>query len=731
MRSVINIFASLILLVSIASSSLALAPDEGMYMPDQIARLPLAARGLKIRTTDIFNPNGGGLSEAVVRLSVGCTSEFISPDGLLLTNHHCGFDALVSASTPEKNYAEIGYKAASRAEELPGKDYSIFITEREVDVTTAITKGTENLSGDALTQAIKKNTDDMQKAEQDKAPKGSTIRIQSMNNGLFYYLFQTKQIKDIRVVYAPQRNIGVFGGDPDNFEWTRHTGDFTFLRAYVAPDGSSADYSPANVPYKPKKYLTINLDGAKENDFVFVLGYPGGTTRYRESQSIAYSQDVNFPFLFDYLTAWSSALREVGRDDEAKRVALQGELANIDNGLKLYEGGKAVLRRSNIATDRQDQEKKFAAWVNSSPARQKKYGAVLPGFTTLYTNYYSTSARDRVLRTFPNPNTMPVFKQILDAVQAMQQGKALDDKKRGEISEAFKVREPVLERELIKYMLNAIDHLPNEQRFSTYDTIFARFQGKARRSAEETFAESIAEKDFTTPESIYQLYTMKPAQFREKYQNIYDFMTALAAEQTAITARLQKFNNESSPLRMLYAEGMSEMKGVKPYPDANSTLRFTFGNIKGYSPREAVTYSPFTTLKGVIQKDTGAEPFDVPAGLVNLQRTKDFGRYGSGDTVPVNFLATTDIIGGNSGSPVLNGFGDQIGLVFDGNYEGLGNDIFYSPDYGRTIAVDIRYVLFITDKFAGESWILKEMKIKGGRGQGARIEPSTERKKWK
>jgi hypothetical protein len=296
MSASISLFLLTVIFFSSLSSLLA-APDEGMFAPGQIAGLPLKQKGLKIKPIDIYNPAGGGLTDAVIRLSIGCTAEFVSPDGLILTNHHCGFDALVSASTPEKDLVETGFNAGSRAGEIPAKDYSIFITQRVDDVTAKITAGTENLAGDALAAAIKKNTDALQAAEQAKAPAGSMIRIQMLDSGYFFYLYQTMQIKDIRVVYAPPRNIGVFGGDPDNFEWTRHTGDFSFLRAYTAPDGSSAEYSPNNVPYKPKKYLTINLDGLKDNDFVFVLGYPGGTTRYRESQSIEYARDANFPFL--------------------------------------------------------------------------------------------------------------------------------------------------------------------------------------------------------------------------------------------------------------------------------------------------------------------------------------------------------------------------------------------------------------------------------------------------
>ena len=702
-------------------------PDEGMYTPDQIAKLPLKERGLKIRPEDIYNPKGGGLSEAVVRLSIGCSAEFVSPDGLILTNHHCGYDALVAASTPEKNYGEIGYKANSRADELPaGNNYSIDIPERTEDVTAIVTKGTEGLSGDALAKALTKNAADLKSAEQAKAPAGSTIDIQPVDNGYFYYLYQNHRISDIRIVYAPPKNIGFYGGDPDNFEWTRHDGDFTWMRAYVAPDGKAAPYSPNNVPYKPKKYLTLNIGPKSEGDFVFVLGYPGGTTRYRESQNIEFSQNVNFPFIVNFLSTQSSALQEIGRDDESKRIKLQAEIFELNNSIKAYGGGVEAMKRARVVDQRRAEEAKFAEWVAQNPDRQKRYGTTLSDIDRLYKTNYATAQRDRLLRTLPGLNTpvaqtpMPVFKELVDAVAAVQAKKALTDQKRAEIQQVFAEREPLVERNVLLYFLQALDKLPANQRFDALEALLSGQTGASRREANQAIADSVALKDFNSAESIIGLYSMTPAQFNDKYQEIWKIANALIAEQPAIAQRQAAFNAGINPLRISYMRGMAEMRGATPYPDANFTQRFTFGNIKGYSPREAVQFSPFTTLKGVLEKDTGIEPFNAPPKLRDLQNAHDFGRYGVGDSVPVDFLATLDIIGGNSGSPVLNGYGEQTGIVFDGNYEGLGNDYFFSPDYGRTIAVDIRYVLFITEKFGDAGWILNELTIKGaGKGKSA------------
>jgi hypothetical protein len=721
MRLKAKFLTSFILTTALLLSSfsfVAAFPDEGMYTPDQIAKLPLRQRGLKINPTDLYNPNGTDISDAVIRLSIGCTAEFVSPKGLILTNHHCGFDALVSASTPQMDYVENGFKADSMQQEMPAKDYSLYITNRVDDVTTKITRGTENLTGEAFAAAIKKNIDDLTQAEQAKAPKGTSIRIQGLNSGFYYYLYETSQIQDVRVVYAPPRNIGVFGGDPDNFEWTRHTGDFTFLRAYVAPDGSSAAYSPNNVPFKPKKHLTINIGGVKENDFVFVMGYPGSTTRYRESQSVDFSEKVNFPFLAAYLKARSAALGRVGETDEQKRIRFQSDIANLENYRKVYEGSSLAVRRGETVAARRAEETKFATWVNANPARRAKYGEVLSNLNRVSGEFYTTSQRDLLLRTLP-PAALVTFRQLYDAFSSVIAGKKLTDaeekQKLADVQKAWATREPIYEREIIKFFLERMAQLPANQKFAAAESLFGNATGKQRRAAEEAFAVSIAENiKFDTPEEIVDLYDDSADELRREYPQIYAFMSAFIQEKAAVTARTAKFGSEIDRLRLLYQQGMAEMKGVRPYPDANSTLRFTYGNIKGYAPREAVRYSPFTTIKGMIEKDTGVNPFDVPQKLKDLQRNRDFGRYGSGDSVVVNFLASTDIIGGNSGSPVLNAYGEQVGLVFDGNYEGLGNDIFYSADYGRTIAVDIRYVLFVTEKFGNAKWVVDEMTVKGG-----------------
>lgn len=691
--------------------------DEGMFAPDQIAKLPLRAKGLRIKPTDIYNPKGGGLTEAIVRLSIGCTAEFVSPDGLLLTNHHCGFDGLVSASTPEKDLVETGFNAGSRSGEIRAmngeRPYAITMTRRIEDVTSRVLAGTAGLSGDALAAAIKKNTDDVAAAEQAKSPKGWTIRIQPIDSGFFYYLYETMELQDIRMVYAPPRNIGVFGGDPDNFEWTRHTGDFTFLRAYAAPDGTPAEYSPNNVPYKPSKFLTMNIGGVKDKEFLFTLGFPANTTRYRESWSVDYNTNYNFPFLADWLRELGDALRRVGENDEAKRIALQGDVANYDNSRKAFEGGAIRLRQAQAVAQRRAEETKLAAWIAADPKRQAKYGSVLSDLRALSLETNASQARNVVLARFPDPNSMPVLMQIVAAASSVKGGKKLtgDQKsaKKKEIEATLADREPGLEYDMLRFFFRKVDELPAGQRFAAADAKFNNSKGKARRDAEAAFANQIANGELANAGKIADLYDDDWA----KIQKNHPFVAALVEEKAALAARNAKFNAAIPSLRAKYMHALTEMRGTATvYPDANFTMRFSYGNVKGYAPREAEYRTPFTTLKGIFEKE-GPKPFDVPQKLKDLAAARDFGRYGSGDTVAVNFLSTNDIIGGNSGSPVLNGDGQQVGILFDGNFEGLGNDFYYDPDFNRTIACDIRYVLFVIEKFGNAKWVVDEMKVVG------------------
>ncbi|MGZ8845867.1 MAG: S46 family peptidase, partial [Pyrinomonadaceae bacterium] len=378
------LFLSLLLLSSLITSSA--VADEGMFLPDMLNDLPLKKlqqRGLKIPLTDIYNPTGPSIKDAVVIVDGG-TGEFLSPEGLLLTNHHVAFSALVAASNASKDLASNGYLAKTRAEELPARDYDVKITQDLKDVTTEVLSGvTDAMSPQERAAAITAKSRAIQSANA-KPAEGITAQVLPLNEGLSYYLFTYLTLPDVRIVYAPPKNIGFFGGDPDNFEWPRHCGDFTFMRVYVGPDGKPADYSPSNVPYKPKKFLSISMGGVKENDFVMVMGYPGLTKRYRESYSVAYNQDLFMPFLIDFFHQQIDALSDAGKSNRELQIKLQSRIFDIANTLKDYEGSVTALRREQIVEQKRKQEADFTRWVSENPERQKKYAEVLPALQTAY-----------------------------------------------------------------------------------------------------------------------------------------------------------------------------------------------------------------------------------------------------------------------------------------------------------------------------------------------------------
>jgi len=543
-----------------------------------------------------------------------------------------------------------------------------------------------------------------------------------MNEGLTYYLFVSQVLRDVRVVYAPPKNIGFFGGDPDNFEWPRHVGDFTFLRAYAAPDGKPADYSSSNVPYKPKKFLSLSMGGVSDNEFVMVMGYPGSTRRYRESYSVAYNQDLYIPFSVEMQQKQIEVLTIMGRANPALRVKLQSTIFGISNELKNNEGSILAMRRAGIVDQKRAQEAEFTKWVSENPERQKKYGEVLPSLAKAYEELQKWQPRDRVIQEMATISDIFEIAGFVSTFAASKEKPEAERnpqialvaaRARAALPELLATRNSTLEREMLTFLLRKAAELPANQKIEAIEKRFGNLKDEARIRAEEDLARAIVDsKNLSSAEAFSALFEKSSAQLREMKEPLIDFTAEIAGLFADAQPRTRAFNAVVARWRPLLVQGMSEMRGSKPYPDANATLRFTYGEIKGYVPKDAAIYQPFTHLSGVVEKDTGSEPFDVPAKLKQLYRARDFGPYAQGQDVPVNFISTTDIIGGNSGSPIMNGRGEQIGIVFDGNYEGLGNDFFFDAPKNRTISVDIRYVLFLTEKFGGAGYILKELDIK-------------------
>ena len=654
----------------------------------------------------------------------GGTGEFLSSEGLLLTNHHVAFDALVSASDQSKDYATNGHLAKTRSEELPANGYTAQITQELKDVTAEVLNGVTDTTPQSERNAAITSKSRAIEIASAKPEAGITARVLPMNEGLSYYLFTYLELRDVRIVYSPPKNIGFFGGDPDNFEWPRHCGDFTFMRVYAGADGKPADYSPSNVPYKPKKFLSISMGGVKENDFVMVMGYPGSTKRYRESYSVAYNQDVFMPFLIDLFNKQIELLQSAGKNDRELQIKLQSKIFDIANTVKDFEGSVIAMRRFGVVDQKRKEEAAFTRWLNENPDRLKKYAGVLPALQQAYVELGKTQPRDILIQQMAGLSDFFAVAALIRATAADKEKPQAEKnpnlamgalRARAALAEIFSERMPGFEREMLAFLLRKAAELPTGQKIEVIEKRFGTLTGDARVRAEEEFARAVTEsKNLSTPESVSRLFDMTTSQLNQLNEPLIDFAADLAALNGQAAVRTRFFNGVVGRSRPLLVQGISEMRGGLPYPDANRTLRFTYGDVKGYIPHDAAIYQAFTNLSGVIEKDSGREPFDAPEKLKQLYRARDFGPYATSDgqNVPVDFLSTTDIIGGNSGSPIMNGRGEQVGIIFDGNYEGLGNDFFYNDTKGRAISVDIRYVLFIADKFGGAGYLLKELDIK-------------------
>jgi hypothetical protein len=722
------------LIFSLAFSPFASLADEGMWLPDTIDKLPLAQlkkRGFELKPEEVYSTTKPSLKDAIVQISIGGTGSFISADGLILTNHHVAFSAVTRASTVESDYINKGFLAKSRAEEIQAQGYTVSITQEYKDITAEVLSAVKpEMSPEEKTRAISMKQQEMQKAAAEgHGTDGIRIQVVEATGGYQYFLYTYLTLRDVRLVYAPPKSIGYFGGDPDNFEWPRHCGDFAILRAYVGPDGKPAANNKANIPFKPRKFLPINANGIKEGEFAMIMGYPGSTFRYRESYSVEYRQNIQLPDQIAVLRRQIELLTRLGDKNPALKSRVADQIFSLSNSLKSFEGTVTGLKRMNLVERKRAEEAAFTKWLEANPAMKTKYGDVLPKIAEAYRDLNSFSQKQSVLGSLLNSGDLIgvlqfAYARSLDREKPQNErspqfGDATVGLLTARLSQSWNERESESEIGLLAAALERASQLPEDQKLPFIEKLFEGKTSKERKKAEVEFAMSVIEKTkFGSFQDIAKLFNASAAEIRAIEDPAVQLVVQSHDEAAPFTNRMNQFNNTIAQLRPEYIRGVLEMKQQSKkgayYPDANFTLRFSYGDIRGYKPRDAVTYDYQTSLDGVIEKDTGEEPFDVPAKLKELSAKKDYGSYIDArlNDVPVAFLTTNDITGGNSGSPVMNGKGEIIGLAFDGNYEGLGGDYAYNLDTNRALAVDIRYVLFLMEKFAGANYLFNEMQIK-------------------
>jgi len=709
----------------------ALAPgtpsaDEGMWLLNMLENCPTnswKARGLELDISEIYDPKNPDIADAIIRLGGGSAS-FVSFDGLIITNHHVAYGALQRQSSAETNYMQQGFVARTRAEEIPAPGYQAFVTRGVKDVTKEVLGALKDKMSDKerydAIEAITKKI--IQKAE-----KGKDIHaeVKEFYGGMNYYLFTYFKIKDVRIVYAPPGTIGNYGGEVDNWMWPRHTGDFSFLRAYVGPDGKSAEYSEDNVPYHPEKYLVISRAPLNPGDFTMVIGYPGSTQRYRSSYSIDHQVNYNYPSRIEHFKDIIDILEVQSDEDEEVAVKAAGLKRGLENAYKNSQGMLEGLKKSKLLEKKQEEEAALRRYLESNPDMQKKYGSVLDDIKAQYEEYNTYWKKNSLMGFMLFAPAMvsaghTVFKWTLE-----QEKKDIDrdpgymerdeeDRRRDQSMVEMRYAESV-DKALLKYLIMLATELPRGSRITAVSEITAGLTGDAMEKKVDEFIDQLyAGTQVTDPGMRMKMFDMKHDDLMAMHDPMVEFAAKLDADREILDEKTDAFAGALQKLRPKLMELRMAYGGKLLYPDANSTKRLSVGEIAGYSPGDAVHYDPITTLTGVMEKYTGEDPFDLPPELIQLYEKKDFGTYVDpelGD-VPVDFLSTNDVTGGNSGSPILNGRGEIIGLVFDGNYESISADYQFIPKLTRTINVDSRYILFILEKYAKATQLIDELKIR-------------------
>ncbi len=678
-------------------------PEEGMYPLSEIHKINLTKAGLKIDPLEVYNPNGTSLVDALVNVG-GCTGSFVSGDGLILTNHHCAFSAVNAASTTEHNYLRDGFLANNHSDEIPAKNKTVKITESYKDVSKDIldaVKGIDDLTERA--KIIKAKMQEIGLAANDEK-KSIEGKVSEMFKGKTYVLFRYRIIKDVRLVYVPPRTIGEFGGETDNWIWPRHSGDFTFMRAYVAPDGSSAEYSKENVPYKPKKFLKINPNGVNEGDFVFILGYPGRTYRHLPSYFLQYQQNYHLPYIAKTFEWMINKYEEISKNNPELQLQFATKIKRLANTMKNYKGKMLGLKRINLIQQKQNEEKQLQTFIDSNPKLKYKYGNLLNEFKSAYKDMFSIAkARlwfvifNRFTKTKQIAELLNTYSTEINNQENEKAGKNQNlQKVKDEIIATVKSANKTFETELLKKLFEDAKKNKGKSKINSLVSFLQKENINNLNILDTNYVNRLIEK----PTDI------KQDSFLQLVANLNNDYKKIQNKTDSINGKLLKLS------AALY-DVKKKWKKENFVPDANGTLRLTYGYIKGYSPRDAIYYSPITTLNGVIDKSYFGNEYAIPDKLRTLYANKDFGKFYNKnlDSVPVGILYNTDTTGGNSGSPVMNAYGEMIGLNFDRAYEATINDYAWNESYSRSIGVDIRYILWITEKLGGADYLLKEMGI--------------------
>ncbi len=695
--------------------------DEGMWLPLFIQRLnyvDMQKEGLHLTAEEIYSINHSSLKDAIIIFGGGCTGEIVSPNGLIITNHHCGYGAIQSHSSVEHDYLTNGFWATRYEEELPTPGLSVRFLVSIQDVTAAVLEGVTP----AMTEAqratkIRENTKKIEASN----TKGTQYeaRTTSFFNGNEYYLFLYEAYKDVRLVGTPPNSIGKFGADTDNWMWPRHTGDFSVFRVYANRDNKPAEYAADNVPLKSKKFLPVSIKEKKIGDYAMIMGYPGRTDRYATSYTINWALEKNNPMVVKIRTKKLDILREDMAADAKVRIQYSSKFAGSANYWKFYIGQNKGLKQLRVYDRKKELEKEFENWVAADKDRTAKYGEALKDIALAYEtiNTYESAVRYNAEAINGGCEIISFSRRFGRLAEELakpnpdqQQVKKLTDQLKDASDKYFKDYNMPTDVKMLAAMLDLYyNDVPKNLQPAYLAKMNQKYKGNFQAYSDALFAKTI----FGSKEKV-DMFLSAPKLKTLQKDPVWPLQAAFMANADVIDSLVGPSNELLAKGRRLFVAGLREMQTDRTfYPDANSTMRVTYGKVLDYSPADAVDFNYVTTLDGIMAKEDPSNPeFVVPEKLKELYKAKDYGRYGENGKMIVAFLTNNDITGGNSGSPVINGNGELIGLAFDGNWEAMSGNYAFEPNLQRTICVDARYVLFVIEKFAGATNIIKELDIR-------------------
>lgn len=708
-----------------ALASTATLADEGMWQPHQLPSIAnkLVDAGLKLDPNSLTNLTSFPMG-AIVSLG-GCTASFVSDKGLVATNHHCVYGSIQYNSTEENNLLKNGFLAKSFKDELPATPGSrIYVTEEITPVTNLINAAlSDTMTGAERYKSIDKSSKSLvAECESDSRYRCSVVNF---HGGLEYYLFKQLTIRDVRLVHAPASSVGKYGGDIDNWMWPRHTGDYGFYRAYVGKDGQPADYSEDNVPYEPKHHLKVNKSSVDEDDYIMVLGYPGRTNRYRTALEVENQFTWTYPQAKAYREEIISLIHDNSAPGSDSRIKYESTLASLANYAKNYGSMVESYNKGTTLARKKALETELSKWINATKARKNKYGEALQGLNTLIKKDQQTQTRDLILGYLNYGKMLSTANRLYRLSQ--ENTKPNIERKRGyqerDIARFEQSMKAVnrrydagIDQKIVLAMFKHYVQLPKALRLKSLDQFFGVNKNFNEQQFKNKLDNMYAETKLNDQSTRLSWMNKSPEEFANSNDPFIQLAVATSAERKQLEESGEELSGNIQSYRPKYMEALIayfNAKNLPVYADANSTLRVTYGNVKGYSPQDGLVATPFTTLEGITRKDTGVTPFDAPKKQLALIKDKQYGEYAKKElgSVPVNFLGTLDITGGNSGSPTLNDKAEFVGLVFDGVYESIIGDWDYDTKLNRSIHVDIKYMLWVMEHVDGATNLIEEMDI--------------------